>query len=154
MHPRSRGELEGKLAGECFKRSAHKLYVLLKKPRSPTTGSAELAEALRFCARSLCLWEGASSKGQGCPLNSEPFTAGELLTLSAPVTPLLSLWHCHHTRHFLMAAGKPVTGGALGDEQCKVRPEGNEVAARVNIPVNFYTLMANGSLKFNSSSNQ
>lgn len=109
---------------------------------SPATGSAELAEALRFCARSLCLWEGASSKGQGCPLCSEPFTAGELVTPSVPVTSLLS-----HS--------KPVTEGALGATQCKVRPEGKEVAARVNIPVNFYTLMAkNSSLKFNSSSNQ
>lgn len=54
-----------------------------------------------------------------------------------------------------MTAGKPVTERALGATQCKVRPEGKEVAARVNIPVNFYTLMAkNGSLKFNSALNQ
>lgn len=54
-----------------------------------------------------------------------------------------------------MTGGKPVTEGALEAAQCKVGPEDKAVAARVNIPVNFYTLMAkNGSLKFNSSSNQ
>lgn len=58
-------------------------------------------------------------------------------------------------RHSLMTGGKPVTEGALEAAQCKVGPEDKAVAARVNIPVNFYTLMAkNGSLKFNSSSNQ
>lgn len=155
MHPCSRGGLKGKLAGKCLHKSAHDLCAPKKSPRHLQQALQSWQELLGFVQ-------------DPCACGKEPVLKVRAVLSTRSHSQQVrydSLCSCYSTpqplalptttRHSLMTAGKPVTQGALGAAQHKVRPEDKEGAARVNIPVTFYTLMArNSSLKLNSSSNQ
>lgn len=67
-------------------------YVLLKKPSHIQQVLQSWQKLLGF-VKDPCACGKESVLKVRAVLSSEPVTAGELLTPSAPVTPLLSLWH-------------------------------------------------------------
>lgn len=113
MHPRSRGGLEGKLAGKCLNKRAHELCAPKKSPH-------HLQEALQSWQELLGFVQDACACGKEPVLKVRPVLSTRSHSQQVSYNSLCSCYSTPQSlalpitrRHSLMTEGKPMTEGAL-----------------------------------------